>query len=252
MTVKPEISHFNASHVVFVDGSAADDIDAIILATGYELRIPFLTHGNEVQVDEQAHSCPENPYTLTTNLRYLFPLHEHIFSLAAAYPPTALAFVGLPILVANCPSDIAQAMFVAQGIAHPEILPSREDMLRELREKESKMSRVGLDPYRVGHRLVDYDTPSDGSVPDMAHDYQDSLVDFLKEKGVIPDDGKPFVEPWRRETRNQSEYLWNAWARIERLGPDEQRKWLTNVETEEQWADLMFRLIDWEKSQVKK
>lgn len=226
------------------------DVDYIILATGYELRIPFLTDGGAIAVDAHARSCPDSPSTLTTNLRYLFPLHEHIFSLASSYPPTALSFVGLPMLVANCPSDIAQALLVAHAIANPDILPSREDMRAQLRAKETHMSERGYDPYFVGHRLLNVDEDPDsgtgGRLPDMAHDYQDTLVEFLKERGALPDDGKPFVETWRRQLRNDSDILWRAWTRVEGLGAEAVHSWLAGVESERDWVDMMRRLVIWE------
>ena len=248
--LKPEISHFTPESVVFVDGTSSSEIDSLILGTGYELRIPFLSAGGTLEIDPSARSCPLDPPNLTTNLRYLFPLHEHVFSLAGAYPATALSFVGLPILVANCPSDIAQALLVVHGIARPEILPSRSDMLAELRKKEQHMVDRGLDPYNVGHRLVDIDE-GDGQMPDMAHDYQDAIVEFLKEKGVIPDDGKPFVEDWRRKIRNDSEYLWRAWERVEEEGEESVRRWLKGVKAEDEWVELMQKLVDWEKAKEK-
>ena len=125
------------------------------------MRVPFLTHGGALDIDPSAESCPSDPPKLTTNLRYIFPLHQHIFSLAGSHPPTALAFIGLPILVANCPSDIAQSLFVVHSIASSNLLPSREDMLNQLQQKERYMRTKGFDPYRVGHRLIDVDDTQD-------------------------------------------------------------------------------------------
>lgn len=222
-----------------------------MLGTGYEMRIPFLTQGGALAVDPSAESCPLDPPKLTTNLRYVFPLHEHVFSLAGSYPTTALAFVGLPILVANCPSDVAQSLFIAHAIANPDLLPTREEMLAQLRQKEGHMRTKGFDPYRVGHRLIDVDDTQrpDGRPPDMGHDYQDDLVQYLKEKGALPNDGKPFVEDWRRIVRNDSEYLYNAWQRVEGLGEEAVRRWLKGARTEDDWVDVMHRLIEWEKRQ---
>ena len=176
--------------------------------------------------------------TLVSNLRYVFPLHRHIFSLRPGIPPTALAFVGLPVLVANCPSDIAQSLLIAHAIANSSILPSREEMLDELVGREDQTRGNGKDPYYVGHRLV--------AESETDHDYQDSLVDYLKDIGALPQDGKKYVEPWRRLGRKNSLLLKRAWERVQERG--EENKWLEGVTSEDEWTDLMSRLTEWQRA----
>ncbi|KIJ65097.1 hypothetical protein HYDPIDRAFT_89268 [Hydnomerulius pinastri MD-312] len=229
--IKPEISHFTSDGVVFTDGSTALDVDYVILGTGYELRVPFLERGGEVLVTPK--SSEPVDYALTTNLRYLFPLHQHIFSLSNSYPTNALAFIGLPILVANCPSDAAQSIYAAHIIANGSLLDSREELLQELEASEDNLRSRGYDPYYIGHRMVDGST----------FDYQDGLIDYLKARGALPDDGTSFVEGWRREA-GRYQYLKRGWKRVEELG--QQREWLRGVETEAEWADMMTRLDRWQ------
>ncbi|KAI0747097.1 hypothetical protein C8Q80DRAFT_1271896 [Daedaleopsis nitida] len=192
---KPRIAYFTNTSVVFEDGTSLDDVDSLILGTGYDLRIPFLSppHSTVLAVDPETAYNSTTAQTLISNLRYIFPTHRHIFSLSPQLPPTALAFVGLPVLVANCPSDIAQSLLVAHALANASVLPSREAMLRELAAREAALQREGLDPYYVGHRLV--------SEAESDHDYQDGLVEYLKDVGALPHDGRKFVEPWRRAGR---------------------------------------------------
>lgn len=112
VTVKPPISHFTASSVFFEDGSYLSDVDSIILATGYEFKVPFLSRvPRNSGIKSPALVATANPHVnsttahaLTTNLRYIFPLYEHIFSLSAEHPASALAFVGLPIVSLSCVS----------------------------------------------------------------------------------------------------------------------------------------------------
>jgi hypothetical protein len=85
--------------------------------------------------------------TLTTNTRYIFPLYKHIFNINEHYPTNALASVGLPSYIANCPSDIAQSQFVAQAILHTGVLGTHEELFQELAEQEDELRRKGLDPY---------------------------------------------------------------------------------------------------------
>ncbi|TFK41252.1 hypothetical protein BDQ12DRAFT_626589 [Crucibulum laeve] len=232
--VKPEISHFTADGVVFRDGSLVQ-VDSVLLGTGYELRKPFLDEGRAITTDPSAHSNSSATDGLVTNLRYIFPLHKHILSLCPSYPTNALAFLGLPTVIANCPSDIAQSLFALHAILHPEIFPSREELLKELAAYEQHVRQEGFDPYVIGHRQLN----------GTSSDYQDDLVDFLKRKNAIPDDGKKFVEGWRRDIFDYV-YLKRGWQRIESLGTG--KEWVKDVKTEEEWADLMRRVNAWQKN----
>ncbi|CCL99460.1 uncharacterized protein FIBRA_01478 [Fibroporia radiculosa] len=236
---KPRISHFTHDAIIFEDGSVLRDVDAVLLGTGYEFRVPFLCspHASTMDTDPYTHSTSPTAGKLTSNLRYIFPLHRHIFSIVPNFPPTALAFVGLPVLIANAPSDAAQGMFVAHAIANASLLPSQDEMMQELLEHEAILRARGYDPYRVGHRLLGGDTE--------AQDYQDQLVEYLKKHGVLPDDGKKYVEDWRRFARLDSQLLARAWKRVEQLR--EEAYWLAGVATEAEWADLMYRLADWQR-----
>lgn len=57
-------------------------------------------------------------------------------------------------------------------------------------------------------------------------------------QNAIPDDGKNYVEGWRRDVFNYN-YLKPGWSRIEESGQAEE--WVRDVGTEEEWADLMKR-----------
>ncbi|KAI5120008.1 hypothetical protein M0805_008469 [Coniferiporia weirii] len=255
--LKPGTERFTEEGIVFADGTRVEDVDAVVLGTGYEVRVPFLTDGSALDVAPYASGGPgedeDAPEQLTTNLQYIYPLHEHVFSLARGHPPTALTFVGLPVLVANCPSDIAQALLVAYALADEALLPSRAEMLAQLRRREAHFRERGVDPYKAGHRLIDVDADPDegGRRPDASHAYQDELVRFLKERGALPDDGRPFVEEWRRWSREEAGALWDGWQRVEGLGGEEVERWVAGARTEEEWVDVMHRLVEWEKRQVR-
>ncbi|KAI0701483.1 FAD/NAD-P-binding domain-containing protein [Cytidiella melzeri] len=245
VTVLPPILRFISDSVVFTDGSSISSIDSLILATGYQSLVPFLSRipsnsnlrSPALVTDAQTQANSTTARSLTTNTRYIFPLYEDIFSLSPQLPPTALSFVGLPVLIANCPSDIAQSLFITHAIVDPSILPSRTKMLQALVRREESRRTQGFDPYYVGHKMIGGDHE--------AQDYQDKLVHYLKERGKLPNDGKPYVEEWRRTGRRDSRLLARAWARVEKEGAQE--KWLDGVETEEQWADLMKRLTVWQE-----
>lgn len=244
MIVKPPISHFTDDAIVFEDGTSLESVDSVILATGYKFLVPFLSRipknsGVKTPALVTSATAAVNSTTassLTTNERYIFPLHEHIFSLSPAFPPTALAFVGLPVLIANCPSDRAQALLIAHALADPALLPPRSAMLAGLVHREESLRARGFDPYYYGHKMVGGD--------DEAQAYQNALVRYLKQRGALPDDGRDYVEPWRVMARKQARLLARAWSRVEQLGEEE--RWLEGVSTEEEWADVMWRLVEWQ------
>ncbi|KAH9922911.1 FAD/NAD(P)-binding domain-containing protein [Fomitopsis serialis] len=234
---KPEIAYFTPDAIVFVDGSVVEGVDTVFLATGYEFRVPFLSapHASTLVTDRDSQETSSTAQQLTTNLRYIYPLYQHVFSLAPAVPPTALAFLGLPVLIANCPSDYAQGMYIAHALANASLLPPREQMLQELLDREEALREKGFDPYFVGHRLQN---------DNEAQTYQDNLVAYLKKHGAVPDDGKPYVEPWRRMGREQNFLINRGWKRIQEQG--EEARWLRGVRTESQWAALLDKIAEWQ------
>ena len=172
ITQKPAISHFTRDSIVFVDETEIE-VDSVILATGYQLRKPFLEAGHALVIDPKANSYNTKTDALASNTHYIFPLHRHIFALSPMYPATALAFVGLPIYIAICSCYTAQSMFIAQMIRDPDLLPSRQQMLHELELQEQESKDLGVDPYVQGHKMPTFEKSSD---------YQDELLDYLRVK----------------------------------------------------------------------
>lgn len=241
----PLVKSFNRMSITFEDDSSLDDVDTVIFATGYELLYPFLSEPESSSLVVRPRSLDYHQNSsaarhLTTNLRYLYPLHEHIFSLSAEHPPTALSFIGLPVGIAICPSDRAQALLVAHAIADPSLLDSRDEMLSELMEREAELRAVGADPYYVGHRLNIWN--------DMGHEYNDRLVEFLRARGKMPP-GSPFTEAWRRwSTELPRQWLLRrAWFRVESMGDEEMYRWVGKARTEDDWIDVMVRLSAWQE-----
>ncbi|KAI0264217.1 hypothetical protein BC834DRAFT_884304 [Gloeopeniophorella convolvens] len=234
------LSHFTPHEVVFADGRSLSHIDTVVLATGYELSIPFLS--SSIRSTSVVDALPDcgSLETLTNNGRYLRPLFRHVFSLAQNHPPLALSFVGLPIFVANSISDVAQALLIGHALANDTLLPSRQTQLADLRAQEAALD----DPGRVGHRIVQ---------PGGREGYQDALVAYLQAHGLggqygVPPSGTAFTEWWRVLGGNEGLRLRRAWLRVEELGEADQ--WLDSVKngTEAEWADFMVRLVQWEKA----
>ena len=53
LAVKPNVSHFTKHGVQFDDGSTVDNLDAVVLCTGYDMRFPYLEIEQEIVARNQ-------------------------------------------------------------------------------------------------------------------------------------------------------------------------------------------------------
>ena len=267
---KPRTRGFTPSSVQFEDSTEVFDVDVVILATGYDYRFPFLdpsdpynrpgtelpTNGRHavVTTNSSAYSRPEGEPRLTANLKYLFPLDRQIVSLSSLHPLNALLFIGLPVPIIHASNDIAQSIFAGHLIARPDrVYPTshitgrggwnetlaRELLLKNLTAFENQLADEGFDVYHLGHKM------DIGSY--SGRGYQDSLITYLQSQGLVPtcDRDYVFAEPWRIRGIENRLLLRKNWEEIESRGEEEVERWLGGVETEEEWADLMDRLLKW-------
>ncbi|CAK5274676.1 unnamed protein product [Mycena citricolor] len=181
--------------VFFEDGSVENDIDFCILATGYEVHFPFLSE--EIVHPTAPPPCPPLPDELYNSTYNIFPLAHHIWPLQKHFPPTTMAFLGLPVRVAPLPVMEAQAVAVLHAFEHPESL-------------DLEAARTGvLDRYQaVGGRAF--------SVFQESHeqfDYSDALHAFSSSKVRAP--------IWRRTMYEEKTVLRRFWVHLERTGEAE-------------------------------
>ena len=252
----------------FEDGTEVSDVEVVILATGYDSRFPFLDPSDPynptghpsherhavLTTNPLAYSRSQRERRLTTNLKYLFPLDRQFVSLSPLHPLNALFFIGLPFPIANAPNDVAQSTFAGHLIARPDLVYptshitghegwnetlARELLLKNLTRFENRLADDGFDVYHLGHRM------NVGSYNE--YDYQDSLIMHLQSQGLVPSHDRDyiFVEPWRAQGRRKAHELRAIWKEVESLGEGEVKRWLDGVQTEEEWADLMDRLLEW-------
>lgn len=239
---KPALTAFLPSgEVLFADNSTLSGIDTVVLATGYSFLIPLLTEGDHLDVVRTFPSSSPD-HALATNGRGLRPVWQHLLSLDAAYPLGALWFVGLPVPIANGISAAAEALFIGHALADPELLPSRATLLAEVSEREEHLSREGLDPAVVGHHLV----AIRGNEDDPGVQYQEGLIRRLRSAGHWPA-GANITEGWRQLGRGNAYALKDAWKRIEKEGEESVHRWIGGARSEEEWADVMRRLVEWQK-----
>ena len=108
-----------------------------------------------------------------------------------------------------------------------------------LLDRENNFRSRGLDPFYEGHRF--------SHTVEEGQDYEDNMIEWLKERGVTGLPEGPYVEAWRRRARVDHFPITLAWQKIEVMGETEKRKWLKGVRTEDQWVVVLDKLALWSK-----
>lgn len=142
--------------VTFVDGSCIT-ADTIIYCTGYSYSFPFLDTKGIVEVDDGR----------------VGPLYEHTF------PPSLapwLSFIGIPRKIIGFPFFESQAKWIAELLSGKRTLPSREEMMKTIKEFYESRDAAGI-PKHNTHDIADFE-------------YCDRYADKA---------GFPRLEEWRKE-----------------------------------------------------
>ena len=119
ITVKPNIDRFEGPKAFFVDGTA-EEVETVVYCTGYKISFPFL--------DEHIVSAR----------------HNHVDLYRRVVPPDhpGLYFIGLiQPLGAIMPLAEAQAEWVADLIGGEGVLPSYDEMRRQIRIYDERVRR---------------------------------------------------------------------------------------------------------------
>jgi hypothetical protein len=132
---KPEISHFTENGIIFHDGTACN-VDAVLLATGYELRKPFLDAGHALLTEPSVTSNSSSNRNLTTNLHYIFPLHQTALLIShKAYSPHILS--GIPTFYLPAKSALID-------LRHMNTAIDSGDMIRTLLDIDYSTARQAI------------------------------------------------------------------------------------------------------------
>ena len=82
-----------------------------------------------------------------------------------------------------------------------------------------------------------------------AEDYQDDLINYLRDHSPISlpeflqDVTRPYVEPWRRQVRDEFLSLKECWKKAEAQGVAED--FVREAESEGDWVNVMHRVKEW-------
>jgi hypothetical protein len=108
--------------VVLQDGTVLEDIDLVIVCTGYHYAYPFMP---ELHADDSSDEVDASKMLVTDGTCTL-NLHKDIFYV----PDPTLAFVGISLYIATFSFFEYQAMAIAGVFSGKASLPSREEMRR--------------------------------------------------------------------------------------------------------------------------
>ncbi|KAG9661874.1 FAD/NAD(P)-binding domain-containing protein, partial [Aureobasidium melanogenum] len=139
-------------NVILTSNDIITDVHHIILATGYHMSYPFLSH---LHADNLLPSQASDTLLVTTG-QVTHNLHKDIFYI----PDPTLAFIGVPYHVATFSLFEFQAMAVAKVFAGHASLPGEEEMRKEY---EERLERKGVG--RKLHSLKD----DEGEIVSMAN-----------------------------------------------------------------------------------
>ena len=138
VSIKPDPIHVEGSRVTLKSGEQLNNVDALLLCTGYRYRFPFLD-SKLINVDD--------------NL--VAPLYRQILS---TKHPT-LAFIGLPFLVIPFPLFLIQSQWLRAMLNEPNRLPKPfERLIDSQNEIQDHLNSGKLSRHfhRLGPRQIQY------------------------------------------------------------------------------------------------
>lgn len=212
--------------VVLVDGSTESGIDLIIIGTGYEVSIPFLP-----QIKLGLPTLPPPlPDELYNSPFHVFPLAYQLFPLRGAFPPTSIAFTGLPSRVSPIPLFEDQARAIVRVLEDPESLDCLTCAADVLERARTLMDQEGAkDPLCFAKAWIRFGTLE-------PFKYRAELNAFAGKDWTAPD--------WEVEFWTKKIILRKAWKELERSGKAEE--WLKGVgrNAVDDWIGLCKALIN--------
>jgi hypothetical protein len=169
--------------VTLVDGTILNDIDRVVICTGYLFTLPFLLDLHDDSITPE-HA---NDTVLITDGTQMHNLHKDIFYI----PDPTLAFVGIPFYTATFSFFEFQAIAVAAVFSGRVWVPSEQEMRIEYAER---VRRKGSG--RALHNLKG-----------VSVEYVEELVEWLNAQAEITGAEKVegYSEEWQEEAKLMAE-----------------------------------------------
>ncbi|KAH9855313.1 FAD/NAD(P)-binding domain-containing protein [Lenzites betulinus] len=223
--------------VLFEDGSIESGIDHVVLTTGYQFSFPFLSTP-EVEPTLPP-LVPPIPSVLYNSTYHLFPLAKHMFPLVTSYPPSSIAFIGLPLRVAPFPLSEIQTQAALKVFRDPNALnlPHEADAVRARYDKLLAIVTPKLQVLDQSAEVAVADVWFRFGITEM-FDYRDELYEFVGTTYRVP--------RWERELFEKKDLLRAKCRELDRRG--ESAAWLRGVgagaDPVQEWADFLFKVLN--------
>ena len=239
--------------VTFADGSVDDGIDYCILATGYNLDVPFLQP--PLIRHEYPGPIPPLPKDLYSSSYSVFALAQHLWPLQTHFPPETIAFLGLLYRVVPFPLMEAQARAALRAFGTYEKgiengsrtggIDAQAEAVDIVTRWEKLKAEEGdeLTVVKVWHKFEENEQ----------FDYRDHLSSFAEKdtlsqhENQCPTGQSEAVrsQEWEKYGYHHRLILRTTWIKIEKDG--EAEKWLKGVGKSgvDDWADLMHRIVEY-------
>ncbi|KAI8969403.1 hypothetical protein BD414DRAFT_471171 [Trametes punicea] len=215
-------------HVVFEDGTSESGIDHVILATGYQFNFPFFSEPEVLSALPP--EVPPLPPALYNSTYHIFPLAKHLFPAVTSYPPSSLAFIGLPLRVAPLPLAEIQSQAVLKVFSNPSSLDLEREVSALRARYEHFRANKGNNKVAIADAWFRFGFKEQ-------FDYRDELYEFVGTDYRVP--------KWERELYEQKDLLRERCRELDRRGESE--KWLRGIGTGSdavrEWADLMVEIL---------
>lgn len=145
----PTSSHAKpgSSTITLTDGTVLNEIDRVVICTGYHITYPFLTG---LHADDVAAKMAD-ARVLVTDGTVVHNLHRDIFYI----PDPTLAFVGVPYHVATFSLFEFQAIAAAAVFSGRALLPGEEEMRKEYLDRVQEKG-VGRALHSLKGKEVEY------------------------------------------------------------------------------------------------
>ena len=221
--------------VRYKDG-AEDEVDLCILATGFKMAFPFLSD-SLIQTSLPPTPIPPIPKDKLYNSTYhVFPLLGHLFPATDNYPPTSLAFPGLPIRVSPLPLVEAQAHAMVKLWASPELLDVNAEVGAVASRYEMLKDQFEGDELQVAKRYFRFE-------PLDQFRYRDKLFNLAY--GDDEETLKKYLTPdWHEKMYLNKSLLRAEWEEMERTGEAEEFVGRVRGANHGTWEKTMHKLLE--------
>ncbi|KAF8136430.1 hypothetical protein EV363DRAFT_1211238, partial [Boletus edulis] len=221
---------YDDGRVLFEQGIIEENIDHCILATGFQMDLPFFDDDTIRIGNVPLH--PPLPPDLYNSRYHIFPLAKYLFPLQSHYPVCSVAFMTLLYRVVPFPIAEAQARAIVRAFADPASLDLEQEADRVLSRSRALIAAGASSPVQLAKawRVCEAEQ----------WDYRDELFAYAAESGDCP---ATKVTAWEKEMYANKFILRTAWVELEK--ENESQRWVEGIGEGgiQEWVEMMYRLL---------